>query len=325
MPHPTAPGPNGLDLRPFRAVRYDPGHVGDLSAVICPPYDEAPPAHARAQRVRPHHLSRLLYADDPRTALGQLRRWLGRGVLRRDDAPALYVYEQRHDEHVVQRGLIGELRLAAPSPGPLLPHEAVRPHEVRRQAALMAGLRAHLEPLLVACRPADRTLPAALDGLVRRPPAAVARTGRVTHRLWACPDPALARCLADGPALIADGHHRIAATRQLMDGGGERPPGSSAAPSRSSWTPWRIRCAFPPSTACCRASTRPRPPRRRPTWPGCGGCPAGRGSRAPTRSCCAAVAGPGRSATLTRRPSARPWPGGPSPGATCRSRWPTTC
>ncbi|MFD9903002.1 DUF1015 family protein [Streptomyces sp. NPDC059063] len=213
------PGPAGLDLRPFRAVRYNPEHVGDLSGVICPPYDDLPPAHARSLRVRPHHVSRLLYADDPRAALGQLRRWLGRGVLRRDDTPALYLYEQRDDRQVVQRGLIGELRLPA---APLLPHEAVRPHEVRRHAALMAGLRAQLEPLLIACRPADRTLSDLADRLVRRPPHAVARTGRVTHRLWACTDPsaqqALVRGLAAGPALIADGHHRHAAARQLVDG-----------------------------------------------------------------------------------------------------------
>ncbi|MFE0172386.1 DUF1015 domain-containing protein [Streptomyces sp. NPDC059002] len=226
MPRCATPGPTGLDLRPFRAVRYDPAYVGDLSGVISPPYDDMPRAHGRAQRVRPHHIRRLLCTDDPWAARGQLHRWLSRGVLRRDEKPAIYLYEQRHAHEVLQRGLIGELRLptdspdSPDSPGPLLPHEAVRPHEVRRHTTLMAALGAQLEPLLVACRPTDRTLPLLIDRLVRRPPMAIGRTGRITHRLWACTDPAeqraLTQGLATGPALIADGHHRHAATLRLM-------------------------------------------------------------------------------------------------------------
>lgn len=212
-------------LHPFRAVRYDTQRTGDLSGVICPPYDDMPPAHARALRVGPHHLSRLLYADDPRTAAGQLGRWLERGVLRRDERPALYVYEQRDGERILQRGVIGELGFCSdPSSGPL-PHEEVRPHEVGKHAALMDGLRAQLEPLLIAYRPSGPPLPRLMDQLVRRPPTDVARTGSATHRVWACADVAeqgsLVKELAAGRTLLADGHHRLAAIRHLR-GSGER-------------------------------------------------------------------------------------------------------
>src|SRR3990172_8237009 len=45
-------------VRPFRALRYDAAALGDLSAVICPPYDVITPA----ERER-------LLARDPRNAV----------------------------------------------------------------------------------------------------------------------------------------------------------------------------------------------------------------------------------------------------------------
>ncbi|MCZ9337893.1 DUF1015 domain-containing protein, partial [Streptomyces sp. TRM76130] len=44
-----------------------------------------------------------------------LRRWLAEGVLTPDPEPGLYVYEQRADDGLLQRGVIGALRL--PDPG----------------------------------------------------------------------------------------------------------------------------------------------------------------------------------------------------------------
>lgn len=210
-----------LDLRPFRALRYDPARVGQLSDVICPPYDTMSPSRVRALSLRPHHFSRLLYADDPVLAASQMERWMRRGVLRRDENPAIYVYEQRQGRRVLQCGVIGELRLPTNPTDRLLPHEGVRPHEVGKRAALMSGLGAQMEPLLVACRATEPVFPLAgvLDRMVRSEPAADARVGRITHRLWACTEPVQQRVIAQGiagcRALIADGHHRHAALRRL--------------------------------------------------------------------------------------------------------------
>ncbi|MFH8689914.1 hypothetical protein ACH4EC_23965 [Streptomyces anulatus] len=38
--HLTLPTAPGLRLRPFRAVRHNPATAGELSDVICPPYDD---------------------------------------------------------------------------------------------------------------------------------------------------------------------------------------------------------------------------------------------------------------------------------------------
>ncbi|MDI9885002.1 DUF1015 domain-containing protein [Streptomyces sp. HNM0645] len=209
-----------MRLLPFRAVRYDPAQAGRLSAVLSPPYDDMSPAHARAQRARPHHIARLLYAPNPQDAAGQLQRWLERGVLRRDPEPSLYVYEQRLGTRLLQRGLIGELTVSGPLAGPVVPHEDVQEHVVRQRAAHMSGLRAQLEPLLLTHRSAEGTGRRLAEWVAEHPRAVGARLGGVTHYLWRCTDPADQALLTTGLGgsqvpLLADGHHRLAACRRL--------------------------------------------------------------------------------------------------------------
>lgn len=219
--------PTALQLRPFRAVRYDSARAGNLSSVISPPYDDMPIAYARAQRGRPHHIARLLYAHDVPAAAGQLDRWLNRGVLRRDPRPALYVYQQRLGHRLLQRGLIGELLLSDESAAAVLPHEEVQPHVVGQRAAHMAGLRAQLEPLLLTYHSSDDAATRLAEEITSRRPTASARLGAITHTLWSCTDPAeqsvLTAGLAGCQALIADGHHRHASCLRL----GQEQGGSS--------------------------------------------------------------------------------------------------
>ncbi|MDT9693602.1 DUF1015 domain-containing protein [Streptomyces sp. P9(2023)] len=207
-------------ILPFRAVRYDLAQAGQLSAVLSPPYDDMSPAHARAQRARPHHIARLLYGPDPQNAAGQLQRWLERGVLRRDPEPSLYVYEQRLGPRLLQRGLIGALAITGPHAGPVVPHEDVQEHVVRQRAAHMSGLRAQLEPLLLTHRSAEGTGRLLAEWVAEHPRVAGAHLGGITHYLWRCTDPADQALLTAGLGgsqvpLLADGHHRLAACRRL--------------------------------------------------------------------------------------------------------------
>ncbi|ELS58519.1 hypothetical protein STVIR_0512 [Streptomyces viridochromogenes Tue57] len=199
-------------------MRYDTDRVSDLSDLLAPPYDDLDPARARELRHHPHHVARLLYADAAQGAARELGRWLRRGVLRRDERPALYVYQQQRGARILQRGLVGELLLPRQT-GQLLPHEDVSAQVVRQRAAHMSGLRAQLEPLLLAHRCAEPAAAQVVEHITRRTPVAVARLGDITHSLWACDDArelaVITGGLSAGQALIADGHHRHAACLQL--------------------------------------------------------------------------------------------------------------
>jgi len=184
-------------------------------------------------------------------AATRLRGWLAEGVLAVDGAPALYVYEQRGADWV-QRGLIG---LVAVGTAAVHPHEGVMAGPVAGRRELMKATRSNLEPILLVYNgaaeggaelggPAGREKPggrgdasqdstslgrAAQGGASRlvdrttdsqEPLACAVTDDGITHRLWAVTDPAvqaaIAADLATRTALIADGHHRYAAYREVQ-------------------------------------------------------------------------------------------------------------
>ncbi|HEY0933612.1 MAG TPA: DUF1015 domain-containing protein [Trebonia sp.] len=259
----SGPG-TGLVLAPFRGVRYDLSTVGGLANVTSPPYDVIGPGTLeRLHAASPYNVVRLILpayapggtpagagpAADPsaaaraegEVAAARLHAWLADGVLEVDDAPALYVYEQR-DSGQVQRGLIG---LVAVGTDAVHPHEGVMAGPVAGRRELMKATRSNLEPILLVYNggtadggPGGAVGPGAASRLVdstadrQEPLACVVTDDGVAHRLWAVTDPAaqaaVAADLATRTALIADGHHRYAAYRELRSemrgaGAGEGP------------------------------------------------------------------------------------------------------
>ncbi len=220
----------GLTLQPFRGVRYDPAAVGDLAAVTSPPYDVLDADAVLAlESNESHNVVRLILPRDEECgtesryehAASTLQRWLNEGVLRADELPGLYVYEQARDGAVLQRGLLGNVGLRDPSERIILPHEDVMAGPVADRLELMRAAQANVEPILLMYDGAHGPTEAVLARLAATEPLVVARTqDGLTHRLWQLSETAdlaeVAADLADRQALIADGHHRYAAYRALQ-------------------------------------------------------------------------------------------------------------
>ena len=241
---PSAPGRSGLVLAPFRGVRYAAGQVSSLAEVTSPPYDViGRDVEDDLIAADPHNVVRLIL---PRTAAGlpddsyqaaavALRDWQRQRVLVPDPVPGLYVYEQSA-AGATQRGLIGAVRLVPPAAGIILPHEDVMPGPVIGRRRLMEVTGANLEPIfLLYDGSAAGDGNAASDGSAagyatrlveevaadREPLLEALTEDGTSHRLWAVTDAgqiaAVAADLAPRQALIADGHHRYAAYRQLQE------------------------------------------------------------------------------------------------------------
>ncbi|MEV6949216.1 DUF1015 domain-containing protein [Streptomyces sp. NPDC051172] len=228
--HSEATARRGLELTPFRGLRYDPDRVGSLAAVTSPPYDVVvrPDGLHHLQSADPHNIVRLILpqATTPTArneqAADTLRRWLSEGILTTDPEPGLYVYEQRDGDGMLQRGIIGALRVSDPSEGVVLPHEDVMPHVVADRAALMRATSANLEPLLLTYRGNGSTSSAieVVERVADHPPLLATTTeDGFSHRLWSITDPddltRIQSDLSQHQALIADGHHRWATYRRL--------------------------------------------------------------------------------------------------------------
>ncbi|WP_018656631.1 DUF1015 domain-containing protein [Actinomadura flavalba] len=223
-----APGPRGgtgLELAPFRGVRFDTARVGDLAAVTSPPYDVIDGGDVRHLLTGDgHSVVRLILPEaaggDHAAAARTLDRWREQGVLAADDAPALYVYEVADAGGVLQRGLVGALGLRAERERVVLPHENVYPGPVRDRLALMTATHANLEPIFLTYEGGAATARIVDDAATGTPIVEFHGPDGRTHRMWRVADPALhariAAELAPRQALIADGHHRYATYRALQ-------------------------------------------------------------------------------------------------------------
>ncbi|MDQ0990102.1 DUF1015 domain-containing protein [Streptomyces sp. V3I7] len=223
----AAASSRGLELAPFRGLRYDPDRVGSLAAVTSPPYDVVvrPDGLHHLQSADPYNIVRLILpeAGTPSArneqAADTLRRWLAEGVLAADPEPRLYVYEQRDGNGMLQRGVIGALRVSDPSEGVVLPHEDVMPPVVADRAALMRATSANLEPLLLTYH-GNGTTAEVIERTAAGPPLIDTTTeDGFHHRLWSITDPVdmmdVQTDLFHRQALIADGHHRWATYLRL--------------------------------------------------------------------------------------------------------------
>ncbi|MBG0832828.1 DUF1015 domain-containing protein [Planomonospora sp. ID67723] len=223
MANPELSIPDGLVIRPFRGVRFA---IADPAAMTSPPYDLIGEIGIRdLLAAHPNNVVRLILPGADRHRYSEarqtLRAWLSSGVLVTDEVPGIYVYEQS-GPGVLQRGLIGEVGLATPERGTILPHEDVMPGPVADRLALMRSTEANLEPIFLLYEGGDGTATRLVDEVATtRTPLVETVTGDgLGHRLWAVTDPAeiaaVAADLRPRQALIADGHHRYATYRALQ-------------------------------------------------------------------------------------------------------------
>lgn len=210
-------------VHPFRATLLDPARVGDIGAALCPPYDVI----SRQEQYRlylrsPHNLVRLeLGQDQPddtpsfnryTRAASQLAQWLATGVLREDQAPALYVHDQFW-EGGSRRSFFAAVQLAEWERREVVPHEQTLAGPKADRLLLMRHTAANLSPVFGLYEDPSGTVARILAEATSRPPDLEAdQGGSERHRLWRLTDrdaiAAIQEALASRPVYIADGHHR---------------------------------------------------------------------------------------------------------------------
>lgn len=215
-------------IRPFRALRYHPGLVGELSAVIAPPYDVISPEEQEQLYQRSaHNVIRLILGrqspQDTETdnrytrARREFDAWRSAGVLRRDAAPALYLVEQAFSDagrSAKRLGFIALLELSDGVQAQVHRHEDTLSAPKEDRTKLLRAVPASLEPIFCVYPDQGGWIQSRLTQAAgQQAPDAQAVFQGDTVKLWALKDPALigqvAAQLASSAVLIADGHHRF--------------------------------------------------------------------------------------------------------------------
>ncbi len=190
------------DIKPFRALRFDPDVAGDLGLIVAPPYDVIDQGlHLQLLARHPKNAVRLDLPlaeasdadpdDKYRRVSRTLAAWRTDGTLRKDPRPGVYVYEQVYrvpntNLERTQRGFFARLRIEPFGPGSgVLPHERTLsgPKEDRYRLLRATGL--NTSPVVGLYEDPARTTGPVLAGIVARPALAdVTDDDGVRHRLW---------------------------------------------------------------------------------------------------------------------------------------------
>jgi uncharacterized protein (DUF1015 family) len=230
------------EVRPFRALRYDPEAVGDLAAVVAPPYDVIGPEDAARLLARhPRNVVRLDMpgveaGDEPddryRRAARTLAAWRSDGTFHKEPRSAVYVYEQTYrvpgtDTERTQRGFFGRLRLESFGPDSgVLPHERTLEGPREDRYRLLRATGVNTSPVVGLYDDASGTSAAILATIASGPAAIDVRDpDDVRHRLWVVEaDGDASEHVSDllasagaGPITIADGHHRYETALRYRD------------------------------------------------------------------------------------------------------------
>lgn len=215
------------EIHPFCGLHYDQSVVGDLAAVICPPYDIITPQmeqelYRRSEYnfVRLEHGQRLPQdstIDNSYTrSAAILEQWLEQGVLVTDEVPAIYL----HDHYFIyngreyrRRGITARVRLEEWHRMIIRPHEGTLSEPKDDRVSLLGVLGVNTSPILAMFEDQGQhisSLPA-LKGS-GKPLISLNDLNGERHDVWAITEPRLIKQICSGfngkPLYIADGHHR---------------------------------------------------------------------------------------------------------------------
>jgi len=208
------------EIRPFKALRFDTEKAGNISELVCPPYDIISEEQRQQYIARnPHNIIRLELpkGDDPYgDASKVLDEWLQKGILRQDDQEAVYIYEEEftvNNETKKFKGCIVRVKLEEFSKGIVLPHEETLSKAKEDRFNLMKATNCNFSQIYSLYMDEKHEITSRLDKLSSGTPVnELTDSDNVTHRLWIATDKdetdAICKAFADKKLYIADGHHR---------------------------------------------------------------------------------------------------------------------
>ena len=215
------------EIHPFRGVRYNQELAKDLADVICPPYDIISPQWQQELYRRSQcnfvqvEFGRELPQDtaiDNRytRSASTLERWLEKGILVADEAPAIYLHDhyfQLKGKEYRRRGIIAGVRLEEWDRMVVRPHEGTLVEHKGDRLSLLWALQANTSPILALFEDKGQQVSSLLAAQEQSPPIiSSSGAGGERHNLWAITQPEvidqICHSLAHQPLYIADGHHR---------------------------------------------------------------------------------------------------------------------
>ncbi len=214
-------------IKPFRGLRYNQDIIKDISSVVTPPYDViSPQEQEQYYQNHPNNIIRLdLGKDLPgdteevnkyTRAAEFLRSWRKDGILKQEDAPAIYIYDQEFlsgTRWLVRRGFIARVKIEPFDKGYIYPHEQTLPGPKADRLKLTQSCRANLSSIFALFPDENNAIDTYLStATLTRPEVDFIDDTGVKNKLWVIKETQIINTLLalikEKPLFIADGHHR---------------------------------------------------------------------------------------------------------------------
>ncbi len=214
------------ELQPLKGIRYNRGVVGNLAEVVTPPFDViSAEAQERYYARNPYNVIRLeLAKQEPgdnvlnnryTRAAATCSEWRLNGVLRQEERPALYLYQQRftHGGKTYTRtGLLARVRLEPWSAQVVLPHERTLSRPKDDRLHLLQATATQFSPIMAMYEDPQARIRRLLASYATRPEVEITDEANEQHTLQPITDEQQIILIQDffseRQLFIADGHHR---------------------------------------------------------------------------------------------------------------------
>lgn len=211
-------------IAPFRAHRFDPSIVGDLTPIVTQPYDKiGPPLQDEYYARSPYNIARIIKSKEqigkPTTDYSEagrlFRKWLSDGIIRPDPEPGVYPYYQVFKAEGREHTRKGFVALVALEEGQVRAHERTLAGPKADRLRLLQQIEANDELIFMLFSDAEHRAVEIMDHAIAdmSPIIEVKDDFGETHRVWRIAQPEiydeLTDLLTDRELLIADGHHRF--------------------------------------------------------------------------------------------------------------------
>ncbi len=224
-------------ILPFRGLRYNKNIVGNLSAVLAPPYDVISEETQKALLTgHPFNIIRLEYGllidtdtdvDNRYTRSKEtLTEWIYSGVLVPDRQPTLYIYGQQFEDEEgvvrVNKGVICLVHLEEFETGKIIPHEQTLLKAKSDRLKLLAKCEVNFSPVYALYEDEEGDVGRIVSDIMEyEPEMSVKTSDGMLQSLWTISDndrlSGIISSLKEKCFYIADGHQRYAAALEYRN------------------------------------------------------------------------------------------------------------
>ena len=208
------------EIKAFKALRFNEEKAGDIKKLVCPPYDIISEKKRLAYlRENDHNVIRLELPREGENhyeaAKQVLVQWLDEGILKRDDKPSLYIYEEEftaYGQTYKVRGFVCLVKISPFEEGVVLPHEFTLSKAKADRFELMKSTYCNFSQIY-SLYVDDKNTADKINRIARRKPEIeFADDEGIIQRLWTVSDEETIKSITDDftdrKLFIADGHHR---------------------------------------------------------------------------------------------------------------------